>query len=100
MDRYLALKSARYVFTTARHLGDLRSNGSPGGIVENRAREVLEERPRAPHRGAARGRSGDAIAHGAFADVEAHAHRRQRLARASSRATRSTLNPILEVLEA
>src|SRR5204863_8203054 len=40
MDRYLALKSARYVFTTAKHLGD-EIQFKPGGIIEQRAREVL-----------------------------------------------------------
>jgi beta-lysine 5,6-aminomutase alpha subunit len=40
MDRYLALKSARYVFTTARHLGD-EIQWKPGGKIEQRAQEVL-----------------------------------------------------------
>src|SRR6476619_5094287 len=39
MDRYLALKSARYVFGTAKHLGD-EIQWRPGGIVERRAKEV------------------------------------------------------------
>src|SRR6185503_15434034 len=41
MDRYLSLKSARYIFGTARHLGD-EIQWKPGGIVERRAREVLQ----------------------------------------------------------
>ncbi|RYE76844.1 MAG: D-lysine 5,6-aminomutase subunit alpha, partial [Myxococcales bacterium] len=42
MDRYLSLKSARYIFTTARHLGD-EIIWRPGGRVEQRARLVLDE---------------------------------------------------------
>src|SRR5579859_1758017 len=41
MDRFLSLKSARYVFGTARHLGEEIHQWKPGGIVERRAREVL-----------------------------------------------------------
>jgi beta-lysine 5,6-aminomutase alpha subunit len=42
VDRYLSLKSARYIFSTARHLGD-EIQWKPGGIVEQRARQVLDE---------------------------------------------------------
>jgi len=40
MDRFLALKSAKYIFGTAKHLGD-EIQWNPGGIVERRSREVL-----------------------------------------------------------
>ncbi len=42
MDRFLSLKSARYIFSTARHLGD-EITWRPGGRVEQRARQVLDE---------------------------------------------------------
>ena len=42
MDRYLALKAAKYVFGAARHLGD-EITWRPGGIVERRAATVLDE---------------------------------------------------------
>src|SRR5205823_6308408 len=42
MDRYLSLKSAQYVFNTARHLGD-EIEWKRGGIVETRARTMLSE---------------------------------------------------------
>jgi beta-lysine 5,6-aminomutase alpha subunit len=69
MDRYLSLKSARYIFGAARHLGDEIHAWKPGGIVETRAGEVLVK---------ARGLLDevqketiwDAIGRGAFADVK------------------------------
>jgi len=68
MDRYLSLKSAQYVFNTARHLGD-EISWKPGGIVETRARKVLDE----AHELLAevqRETIWSAIARGAFADVK------------------------------
>lgn len=68
MDRYLSLKSARYVFNAARHLGD-EIQWKPGGLVESRAREVLSS----AHQllGEVRRDSiWDAIGKGAFADVK------------------------------
>jgi beta-lysine 5,6-aminomutase alpha subunit len=97
MDRYLSLKSARYVFGTARHLGD-EIQWKPGGIVERRAREVLAS---AHEQLAEVERVGiwDAIAAGAFADVKR--------ARTGGKGYAGVLerdpeyvNPILEVLEA
>jgi beta-lysine 5,6-aminomutase alpha subunit len=41
-DRYLAIKNAKYVFNTARDLGN-EIAFKPGGIVETRARKVLDE---------------------------------------------------------
>lgn len=42
MDRYLSLKSARYIFTTAKHLSE-EIQWRPGGRVEKRAKQVLDE---------------------------------------------------------
>ncbi len=69
MDRYLSLKSARYIFGTARHLGDEIDHGSRGGIVETRARKVLEE-ARGLLDEVRRETIWDAIGRGAFADVK------------------------------
>jgi beta-lysine 5,6-aminomutase alpha subunit len=68
MDRYLSLKSARYVFGTARHLGD-EIRWKPGGIVETRAQTVLGE-ARALLEEVQRDTIWDAISRGAFADVK------------------------------
>ena len=40
-DRALSLENARYIMATARHLGD-DLECKPGGIIETRAREVLQ----------------------------------------------------------
>jgi beta-lysine 5,6-aminomutase alpha subunit len=42
MDRYVALKSASYVYRGARHLGD-EIRFQPDGIVARRQREVFDE---------------------------------------------------------
>ncbi|MCC6644853.1 MAG: D-lysine 5,6-aminomutase subunit alpha [Polyangiaceae bacterium] len=68
MDRYLALKSAKYVFGTARHLGDELAF-RPGGVVERRAQAVLDEALACLEDVAARG-IWDAIGAGVFADVK------------------------------
>jgi beta-lysine 5,6-aminomutase alpha subunit len=68
MDRYLALKSARYIFNAARHLGD-EIEWRQGGLVETRARNVLNE----AHQLLSQVEDEtiwDAIARGAFADVK------------------------------
>jgi beta-lysine 5,6-aminomutase alpha subunit len=66
-DRALALENARYVMTTARHLGDeLRI--VPGGKIERRAHEVLGGAVRILERVAERGLMA-AIEDGTFADV-------------------------------
>src|SRR5206468_1630643 len=65
--RYLSLKSARYVFGAARHLGD-EIEWKKGGIVERRARRVLGE-ARTLLGEVARETIWEAIARGAFADV-------------------------------
>ena len=97
MDRYLSLKSARYVFGTARHLGD-EIQWKPGGIVERRAREVLAS---AHQQLADVERVGiwDAIAKGAFADVKRTRTGGKGYAGVIERHA-EYLNPILEILEA
>ena len=42
MDRYVALKSASYLYRAARHLGD-EISFKPGGIVAHRQQEVFEK---------------------------------------------------------
>ncbi len=97
MDRYLSLKSARYVFGAARHLGDEIHQWKPGGLVETRAREVLASARRLLDEVRA-DTIWDAIGRGAFADVKrtrtggkGHAGVVERHA--------EYLNPILEALE-
>jgi beta-lysine 5,6-aminomutase alpha subunit len=68
MDRYLSLKSARYIFNTARHLGD-EIEWKRGGLVETRARQVLAE-AHALLAEVERDTIWEAIARGAFADVK------------------------------
>jgi beta-lysine 5,6-aminomutase alpha subunit len=68
MDRYLSLKSARYIFQTARHLGD-EIQWKPGGIVERRAREVLDHANELLSE-VKRDSIWDAIGRGAFGDVK------------------------------
>jgi beta-lysine 5,6-aminomutase alpha subunit len=68
MDRFLALKSAKYVFNTAKHLGD-EIQWKPGGIVERRAREVLGKAGELLQ-DVRRETIWDAIGRGAFGDVK------------------------------
>jgi beta-lysine 5,6-aminomutase alpha subunit len=68
MDRYLSLKSAEYIFNTARHLGD-EIEWKAGGIVETRARQVLSEAYDLL-REVERESIWEAVARGAFADVK------------------------------
>ena len=93
----LSLKSARYVFGTARHLGD-EIQWKPGGIVERRAREVLAS---AHEQLAEVERVGiwDAIATGAFADVKRARTGGKGFAGVVERHA-EYLNPLLEILEA
>ncbi len=68
MDRYLSLKAAKYVFGTARHLGE-EIEFKPGGRITRRAEEVL----RGAHElleDVAKRSIWDAIAGGVFADVK------------------------------
>lgn len=96
MDRYLSLKSARYIFTTAKHLGD-EIQWKPDGIVERRAREVLGK-AHALLGEVARESIWDAIGRGAFADVKRTRTGGKGFAGVTERAP-GYLNPILEVLE-
>jgi beta-lysine 5,6-aminomutase alpha subunit len=66
-DRALALENARYIMNTARAFGD-EIEIKPGGIVERRAREVLDGAVRILESVAARGLM-RAIEEGTFADV-------------------------------
>jgi beta-lysine 5,6-aminomutase alpha subunit len=96
MDRYLSLKSARYIFTTAKHLGD-EIEWRAGGIVEARAKTVLDE----AHRLLAdveRDTIWEAIARGAFADVKRTRTGGKGYAGVVARAPDYT-NPFLEALE-
>jgi beta-lysine 5,6-aminomutase alpha subunit len=68
MDRYLALKSAKYIFSAARHLGD-EIQWKPGGIVEQRARQVLDE-ALAELEAVRNETLWDAIGRGAFGDIK------------------------------
>jgi len=68
MDRYLSLKAARYAFGAARHLGDDIAF-RPDGIVEMRAKEVLNEAHQLLEE--VHGKSiWTSIAEGVFADVK------------------------------
>jgi beta-lysine 5,6-aminomutase alpha subunit len=67
-DRALALENARYVMNTARSFGD-EIEIKPGGIIERRAREVLDGAVRILERVAERGLMA-AIEEGTFADVK------------------------------
>ena len=66
-DRALSLENARYVMSTARHLGD-EIEFKAGGIVEERARHVLRETHALLERVAERGLM-PSIEAGVFADV-------------------------------
>ncbi|MFO0756166.1 MAG: lysine 5,6-aminomutase subunit alpha [Byssovorax sp.] len=97
MDRYLSLKSARYIFGTARHLGDEIHQWKPGGIVERRAREVLES-AHAQLAEVKRDSIWDAIGHGAFADVKRARNGGKGYAGVVERHP-DYVNPILDLLE-
>jgi len=71
-DRALAIANARYVMGTARHFGD-EIEFKAGGIIENRARLVLEEAVRLLGRVAERGLM-ESIEAKAFADVSRTPH--------------------------
>jgi len=68
MDRYLSLKAARYIFGAAKHLGD-EIQWKPGGIVEQRARTVLDEALACLEAVREEG-IWDAIGRGAFGDIK------------------------------
>jgi beta-lysine 5,6-aminomutase alpha subunit len=96
MDRYLSLKSARYVFGTARHLGD-EIQWKPGGIVETRAKQTLAEAVTLLEEVESE-TIWKAIARGAFADVKRSREGGKGYAGVVAREP-GYLNPILDVLE-
>lgn len=96
MDRYLSLKGARYVFGAAKHLGD-EIQWKPGGIVERRAREVLDSAHELLKE-VRRDSIWDAIGRGAFGDVKRTRTGGKGYAGVVERHP-DYVNPILEVLE-
>ncbi|MBK9258996.1 MAG: lysine 5,6-aminomutase subunit alpha [Polyangiaceae bacterium] len=96
MDRYLSLKSARYIFDTARHFGD-EIQWKPGGIVERRAAEVLDSATELLERVRTDG-IWDAIGWGAFGDVKRKRNGGKGHAGVVARHS-EYLNPILQMLE-
>lgn len=96
MDRYLSLKSARYVFNTARHLGD-EIQWKPGGIVESRAKETLDKAHTLLSEVERYG-IWEAIAHGAFGDVKRTRTGGKGYAGVVAREP-AYLNPLLDALE-
>jgi beta-lysine 5,6-aminomutase alpha subunit len=96
MDRYLSLKATRYVFGTARHLGD-EISFKPGGIVERRAQQVLDEALAMLEEVAAKG-IWQAIAAGDFADVKRARDGGKGYAGIAARAE-GYVNPVLTALE-
>jgi beta-lysine 5,6-aminomutase alpha subunit len=97
MDRYLSLKSARYIFGAARHLGDEIHAWKPGGLVETRAREVLDK-AKGLLAEVRRETIWDAIGRGAFADVKRTREGGKGAAGVVARHA-EYVNPILEALE-
>jgi len=96
MDRYLSLKATRYVYTTARHLGDeiaFKENGR----VHQRAKQVLAEAHELLEDVSARS-IWTAISEGAFADVKRTRTGGKGYAGIVERA-RGYVNPVLEALE-
>ncbi len=96
MDRYLSLKSARYIFNTAKHFGD-EIQWKPGGVVERRAAEVLNNATELLER-VRQDSIWDAIGWGAFGDVKRKRNGGKGHAGVVLRDA-TYLNPILHVLE-
>jgi beta-lysine 5,6-aminomutase alpha subunit len=97
MDRYLSLKSARYVFGAAKHLGE-EIQFKPDGIVERRAKQVLGE----AHALLGKVREEtiwSAIERGTFADVKRAPTGGKGLAGVVGR-ERGYVNTLLDALEA
>ena len=96
MDRYLSLKSARYVFGAAKHLGD-EIEFKKDGIIERRARHVLAA-AHALLEQVKRETIWEAIERGAFADVKRAPTGGKGLAGVVAREL-GYFNPILTALE-
>lgn len=96
MDRYLSLKSTRYIYGAAKHLGD-EIEFKKDGIIETRARTVLTEAVTLL-REVQREGIWDAIARGAFADVKRTTTGGKGLAGVVAR-EKVYVNPILSALE-
>ncbi len=97
MDRYLSLKATKYVFNTARSLGD-EITVKPDGIIGRRAVQVLDEALELLEE-VARDTIWEAIAKGAFADVKRSRTGGKGYSGVFERAT-DYVNPILTALEA
>jgi beta-lysine 5,6-aminomutase alpha subunit len=97
MDRYLSLKSAKYVFGAARHLSE-EIEWKPDGRVVRRARETLQEACDLLTE-VQRESIWNAIGRGAFGDVKRTRTGGKGYAGVVARAT-DYVNPILEALEA
>ncbi len=97
MDRYLALKATKYVFNTARSLGDEISI-KPDGIIAKRAVQVLDEALELLDE-VQRDTIWEAIAKGSFADVKRSRTGGKGYKGVFERSA-DYVNPILEVLEA
>jgi len=97
VDRYLSLKATKYVFNTARSLGDEISI-KPGGIMARRAVAVLDEAHELLEQ-VERDTIWEAIATGAFADVKRSRTGGKGYAGVVPREA-DYLNPILSALEA
>ncbi len=96
MDRYLSLKSAKYIFNTAKHLSD-EIEWKPGGIVSERAKTILHEAHTLLEDVHARS-IWDAIGVGVFADIKRTRTGGKGFAGVVKRDA-AYLNPLLSVLE-
>ena len=96
MDRYLALKATRYVYTACRHFGD-EIEFKAGGIVARRAVQVLDE-SLALLEEVRRETLWEAISRGAFADVKRTRTGGKGYSGVVER-TADYLNPVLSALE-
>jgi len=96
MDRYLSLKSARYVFGAARHLGE-EIEWKPDGRIATRAKETLVKAEELLDE-VVKESIWDAIGRGAFADVKRTRTGGKGHAGVVKRDA-AYLNPILDALE-
>ncbi|HSQ65691.1 MAG TPA: lysine 5,6-aminomutase subunit alpha [Polyangiaceae bacterium] len=96
MDRYLSLKATKYVFSTAKHLGE-EIEFKPNGRVAQRAVQVLDEAHTLLQEVQREG-IWDAIARGAFADVKRTRDGGKGFSGVTERAA-DYLNPLLVALE-